>query len=227
MPTVSENIKTTLEKIRKAEKESGRKPGSVKLVAVSKTKPVNMIAEAIAAGQLEFGENRVQELISKQEIFPQASWHLIGNLQRNKVKSVIPSVALLHSLDSSKLAREISRRAVEAGRVIHCLIQINISGEEQKHGMAESEAEVLLSQISKFPGLKILGLMGIPENTTDLDSLRVQFRRLRLAANEFRKFENENVKMDEISMGMSGDFEIAIAEGSTMVRIGSSIFGER
>lgn len=224
---VRENLEAVLLRIEASAIKAGRSPESVRLVAVTKTKPVELIKAVTEAGQLDLGENRVQELMEKVDSLPEARWHLIGSLQRNKVKYIAPFIYLIHSVDSAELLAEISRRAVQNKRVIPCLLQINISGEAQKGGLEEDEAEKLLEEMEQFPGAEIRGLMGMAEFTDNEQVIREQFRRLRLASERYKPLEGERVKMRELSMGMSGDFEIAIAEGATLVRVGSSIFGGR
>lgn len=225
--SIEENLKAIKEEIDKVAREAGRTPGSVKLIAVSKTKPMELIREAFEAGQLDFGENRVQELRDKEPELPEAQWHLIGSLQRNKVKYIAPFVHLIHSVDSEKLLREINKEATKNERRIDCLLQMNISEEENKHGLKEGEVATIIENIQKYPNVRIRGLMGMAEFTDDDEVVRGQFRRLRLARDKFRVHENDQVSMDELSMGMSGDFPIAIEEGATLLRIGSAIFGSR
>lgn len=224
---LSLNLLSLRERISALEIQYGREPGSVKLIAVSKTKPVELIREAMDAGQLDFGENKVQEMADKQPQLPDLRWHQIGHLQTNKVKYIAPFVHLIHSLDSEKLAAEINRQAEKHSRIIPCLIQLNISDESQKSGLDEKEASGLIQSIEAFPWIRIEGLMGIAADTTDVKVISAQFRRLRLAAESFRPLENAQVRMNELSMGMSHDYELAIAEGATMLRIGSLIFGSR
>ena len=176
---------------------------------------------------MHFGENRVQELVEKNEAIPEAKWHMIGVLQRNKVKYIAPFVHLIHSVDSEKLAREVSKRAVKCGREIDVLLQINISDEPQKGGFEEDEAEEMLGRIADFPNVKVCGLMGMAEFTADMEVVRGQFKRLAAARERFKSLEGPQVAMRELSMGMSGDYPVAIEEGATLVRIGSAIFGHR
>ena len=224
---IAENLSIINKKIARAALVAGRTPEEIQLVAVSKTKPLSLIQEAFAAGQGHFGENRVQELREKQPQMPEAHWHMIGSLQRNNVKYIAPFVHLIHSVDSEKLLREIDKRAGQHGRVIDCLLQINISDESQKSGLQEADARSLLEQIEDFPGVRIMGLMGMAEFTADMDVVRSQFQRLKQAFETFRAITHERVEMKELSMGMSGDFEVAIEEGATLVRIGSAVFGRR
>ena len=210
----------------------GTIPEHVTLVAVSKTKPVATIMEAYEAGQRVFGENKVQEMTQKWEIMPKdIQWHMIGHLQRNKVKYMASFVSLIHGVDSLKLLKEIDKQARKHDRVIDCLLQIHIAEESTKFGMDEAEVTTLLSS-EEFKGLKnirVTGLMGMATFTQDQQQIQKEFEHL---SELFKKLERNytetfNFKLETLSMGMSGDYKLAIAQGSTMVRIGSSIFGAR
>jgi len=195
----------------------------VQLVAVSKTKPTNYIFEAYQAGQRIFGENKVQELIEKSAILPDdIQWHMIGHLQTNKVKYIAPFVSLIHSVDSKKLLIEIDKRAKQHERVIHCLLQIHIAQESSKFGLSKNEALELLEM--KLANVSIDGLMGMATFTDNKQQIRSEFKSLK---NTFEKAKRKFHKLSILSMGMSGDYEIAIEEGSNMIRVGSSIFGSR
>ncbi|MCI4667722.1 MAG: YggS family pyridoxal phosphate-dependent enzyme [Bacteroidia bacterium] len=224
---IQSNLEKINKKIEDACVKAGRNADEVKLIAVSKTKPMDLIREAFKAGQVDFGENRVQELREKHPELPDGQWHLIGTLQRNKVKYIAPFVHLIHSVDSEKLLQEIDKQAGKNDRVIDCLLQMNISDEDNKHGLGESDVEAILSHIDQYPNIRIKGFMGMAEFTDDAEIVRQQFRRLRIARDSFRAKENSQIQLDELSMGMSGDFPIAIEEGATMVRVGSAIFGIR
>lgn len=224
---IKENLQNVLAAIREAEKAGNRDELSVKLLAVSKTKPMALVHEAFAAGQVDFGENRVQELVDKHPQLPEAHWHMIGRLQRNKVKFIAPFIHLIHSVDSERLLAEVSKQALKHNRIIPCLLQVNISDETQKGGFQEVDCKDILQRINDFPGVEIRGLMGMAEFTADEQVVRSQFRRLKSALQDMQELDGERVRMMELSMGMSGDFELAIAEGATMVRIGSSVFGSR
>ncbi|MEM0996150.1 MAG: YggS family pyridoxal phosphate-dependent enzyme [Bacteroidota bacterium] len=224
---ISDNLNHIREQIEAATAAAGRTPNSVRLIAVSKTKPISAVREALAAGQIDFGENRPQEMVEKQAAVPEARWHMIGTLQRNKVRHIAPFVHLIHSVDSEKLLKEIDKRAGQNERRIDGLLQLNISDETQKGGFQEAEAEAILKRIADFPSVRILGLMGMAEFTDDKAVVARQFERLAKAFTAFYALENEQVVMQELSMGMSGDFPEAIAAGATMVRIGSAIFGHR
>lgn len=204
---------------------------STKLIAVSKTKPAEAVLEAYHLGQRDFGENKVQEMTEKAEQLPKdIRWHLIGHLQRNKVKYIAPFVYLIHSVDSEKLLAEINKQAGKQDRVIDVLLQIYIADEETKFGLSVEEAHALLSseQLPGFKNICIKGLMGMATFTDDLSQIRREFKSLKLLFEELKsRYSAENIDWKEISMGMSGDRGIAIEEGSTYVRVGSSIFGER
>lgn len=224
---ISRNLQDIQEQIRTAAGEAGREEDAVQLIAVSKTKPMNLIQEAYEAGQRDFGENRVQELREKYPELPDARWHMIGSLQRNKVKYIAPFIHLIHSVDSRRLLAEINKQGEKCERVISCLLQLNISNEEAKSGMEEAEVEEILQDIDQYPYVRIQGLMGMAAFVSDKETIRNQFNRLRMAAVAFANIKHDRIEMRELSMGMSGDFEIAIAEGATMVRIGSAVFGLR
>lgn len=224
---IQENLNLILESLRQEALAAGRDAEEVSLIAVSKTKPIEAVQEAMKAGQLDFGENRVQELVEKNEIVPSARWHMIGSLQRNKVKYIAPFIHLIHSVTSEKLLVEINRQAEKNQRQIDCLLQINISDEEQKGGFTELEAEEVLRKVEAFPHIRILGLMGMAEFTSDKTVIDAQFLRLQEARARFSTLEGPQIQMKELSMGMSGDYPIAIQRGATMVRVGSAIFGHR
>ncbi len=195
----------------------------IQLVAVSKTKPNNYILEAYQAGQRIFGENKVQELVEKHNILPDdIQWHMIGHLQTNKVKYIAPFVSLIHSVDSKKLLIEIDKRAKQNNRVIHCLLQIHIAQESTKFGLNENEALELLEM--NLSNISIDGLMGMATFTDDKRQIRSEFKYLK---NTYEKVRSEFNNLFILSMGMSSDYDIAIKEGSNMIRIGSSIFGSR
>ncbi len=199
------------------------KEKGITLVAVSKTKPVEAILELYHLGQRDFGENYVQELVSKYEQLPKdIHWHFIGHLQSNKVKYIAPFVHLIHSVDSEKLLKEIDRQAAANNRIINCLLQIHIAQEETKFGLSEAEAKTII-QNSSYKYCRIAGLMGMASNTDNLIQVRKEFRQL----TSFFKSAMRNSQSEILSMGMSSDYEIAIEEGSNMVRIGSLLFGER
>lgn len=206
-------------------------PSGVKLVAVSKTKPVEIIKEALQTGHSIFGENKVQELIAKQEQLPvEIEWHYIGHLQRNKVKFIAPFVALIHAVDSIKLLGEINKQALKNNRIIDCLLQFHIAEESTKFGLDFDEAiELIESEAYKsFNNVRITGVMGMATYTDRTEQVRNEFRRLKDYFDQLKKiYFSDTVYFKEISMGMSDDYQIAIEEGSTLIRVGTRIFGER
>lgn len=206
-------------------------PENVQLVAVSKTKPNEDIIEAYNEGQRVFGENKVQELTTKYEELPKdIQWHMIGHLQRNKVKYIAPFVSMIHAVDSLRLLKEVNKQAKKNERVINCLLQFHIAEESTKFGLDLSEAKELLSsdEFKAMENISICGIMGMATFIDDEDQVRREFRELKKIYTELKEsFFNGNDSFKEISMGMSGDYRIAIEEGSTMVRIGSTIFGAR
>ena len=212
---ISGNLKSILSKL----------PKSVTLVAVSKTKPNAAIMEAYDAGHRVFGENKVQDMIAKSEELPSdIQWHMIGHLQTNKVKYIAPFVSLIHGVDSLKLIKEIDKRAAQNNRIIDCLLQIHIAEEETKFGLSDIEATQVLDYSKHLPNVCIKGLMGMATNTRDESIVRNEFAGLKEL---FLKFQSVSEHLQIISMGMSTDYEIAIEQGSTMVRVGSAIFGRR
>lgn len=209
-------------------------PTNVTLVAVSKTKPNIAILEAYQTGQRIFGENKVQELTEKHDSLPKdIEWHMIGHLQSNKVKYIAPFVSLIHGVDSFKLLKEINKRAAQNERVINCLLQVHIAEEETKFGFDEKELIELIdnTEFKAFKNIKIVGLMGMATYTNDDNQVRKEFKTLKNFFDKLQtislELQTSNFKLQTLSMGMSGDYQIAIEEGSTMIRLGSSIFGER
>lgn len=206
-------------------------PADVTLVAVSKTHPVDTILEAHSAGQFIFGENKVQEMVAKQEVLPNnIQWHMIGHLQSNKVKFIAPYVSLIHSVDSLKLLEVINREALKAGRVIDCLLQVFIAEEETKFGLSDDEIYALLESGAQnnLKNVRIVGLMGMASFSDNMEQVRSEFRHLNATFNDIKqKFFADSPSFKEISMGMSSDYMVAVEEGSTMVRLGSTIFGQR
>ncbi|MGZ9736667.1 YggS family pyridoxal phosphate-dependent enzyme [Flavobacterium sp. GNP002] len=205
-------------------------PEHVTLVAVSKTKPVSDLMEAYEAGQRIFGENKIQEMAEKWEQMPKdIQWHMIGHVQTNKVKFMAPFVSLIHGVDSLKLLQEINKQALKNNRIIDCLLQIYIAEEETKFGLDEEELALLLSssEFHEMKNIRIVGLMGMATFTDNKDQIKNEFLHLKTIFDTTKELETENCQLETISMGMSGDYQLAIECGSTMVRIGSSIFGGR
>ncbi|GAB2564220.1 YggS family pyridoxal phosphate-dependent enzyme [Spirosoma aerophilum] len=215
------------ESIRLIESELQNK---AKLIAVTKTKPVEMLQEAYDAGCRRFGENKVQEMADKQPQLPtDVQWHLIGHLQTNKVKYIASFVTLIHAVDSLKLLQEINKQAAKHNRTIDCLLQIYIADEETKFGLSPEEAETLLQspELDQLPNIQVIGLMGLATNTDDTDKVRQEFRGLKQLYDKLGQIQRPMIQFQELSMGMSGDYQIALEEGSTMIRVGSAIFGSR
>ena len=205
-------------------------PKPVTLVAVSKTKPVSDLMEAYEAGQRIFGENKIQEMEEKFHQMPKdIQWHMIGHVQTNKVKFMAPFVNLIHGVDSLKLLKEINKEALKNNRVIDCLLQIHIAEEETKFGLDNAELDEILKQVQNgnFKNIKIVGLMGMATFTENQDQIKKEFLHLKSIFDEHKALETANCHLNTLSMGMSGDYKLAIECGSTMVRIGSSIFGTR
>jgi pyridoxal phosphate enzyme (YggS family) len=209
----------------------GQIPEQVRLVAVSKTQPMTMIEEAMAAGQLIFGENKALEMRDKYEALPKnIHWHFIGHLQSNKVKYIAPFVKLIHSVDGLNLLEEINKQALKNDRIISCLLQFHIASEETKFGLSVEEAYALLrsDEFKQMKNIKITGVMGMASNTFDTSIIRQEFQYLRTIFQNIQyDFFLGDIFFRELSMGMSGDYQIAIQEGSTLIRVGSSIFGVR
>lgn len=225
---VCENYRAIEEKVEKACLRSGRKREDVTLIAVSKTKPVSMIHELLPLGVRDFGENKVQELTEKEELLPKdIRWHMIGHLQRNKVKYVVGKACMIHSVDSLRLAEEISKEALKKQISVPILVEVNVAGEESKFGVSVQEAPFLVEQICRLPGIEVKGLMTIAPYVEDPEENRIVFRNLRKLSVDIGGKNFDNVTMDILSMGMTGDYEVAIEEGATHVRVGTGIFGER
>ena len=205
-------------------------PNHVTLVAVSKTKPVADLMEAYNAGQRIFGENKIQEMTDKWEVMPKdIEWHMIGHVQTNKVKYMAPYVSLIHGVDSLKLLQEINKQAIKNNRVIDCLFQVYIAEEESKFGLDEQELEEILSstEFKQLKNIRIVGLMGMATFTENQNQIEKEFKHLKTIFDKYKTLNSEHCQLNTLSMGMSGDYQLAISCGSTMVRIGSSIFGGR
>jgi pyridoxal phosphate enzyme (YggS family) len=226
---LKQRLEQIKERIRLVAESCRRDPASIRLVAVSKTVPAETVREAIEAGATILGENYVQEAREKFDalIHYPVSWHLIGHLQSNKAKYAVRLFDLIHSVDSLKLARALDQEAKKADKIQPILVQVNISGEDTKSGISASETPELLSQISRLENLSIKGLMTMPPYFYQPKKVRPYFAALRELRDRLQEKPLPNVSMEELSMGMSGDFEVAIEEGATLVRIGTAIFGER
>jgi len=226
--SIAGNLQMIRERIAQAAYQAGRLPSDVRLVAVSKTKPAAAIAEAFGCGQLIFGENYVQELAGKVAELPAGiCWHFIGHLQSNKVRQIAGLVDMIHSVDRLSLAKEIDRQWGALGKRCDILIQVNISSEATKSGTSSEELLDLITEVATLPHLRIRGLMTMPPFFDDPEAARPYFSALRILAREVEAEDIPGVEMRELSMGMSGDFEAAIGEGATLVRVGSALFGER
>ncbi|MCR5418807.1 MAG: YggS family pyridoxal phosphate-dependent enzyme [Lachnospiraceae bacterium] len=218
---------SVLERVNESRKRAGRED-EVTLIAVSKTHPAEDIQTLYDHGVREFGENKVQELVDKYEQLPKdIKWHLIGHLQRNKVKYIVDKVCLIHSVDSLRLAEEISSQAGKKGLVCDILLEVNVAQEESKFGMSLAEAPALAEQIAALPGVRIRGLMTIAPFVEDAQENRDFFAKLKQLSVDIMQKNIDNVSMDFLSMGMTGDFEVAIEEGANLVRVGTAIFGQR
>ena len=225
---VIENLKKVEDEITAACLRAGRAREDVTLIAVSKTKPESMVEEAYSVGQRDFGENKVQEICRKIEVLPQdIRWHMIGHLQRNKVRQVVGKACMIHSVDSLRLAEAISQEAVKQDRIVPVLIEVNVAQEESKFGVTTEETIALIEAAAKLPHISIRGLMTIAPFVEDPEENRPIFRKLKQLSVDIAAKNINNVTMSVLSMGMTNDYEVAIEEGATMVRVGTGIFGER
>jgi pyridoxal phosphate enzyme (YggS family) len=224
--SIAENLAEVNETVRATALSAGRNPAEVRLVAVSKTWPADRIAEAAAAGQIIFGENKVQEILEKVPALPDhLEWHLIGTLQKNKVRKVLPLCAMIHSIDSLSLAERVNRIAEDLELRPRLLLQVNIAGDEAKSGFSPEKIREEFETILALPRIEVAGLMTVPAFADDLEEVRPFFAQLRSLRDEL--VEKHDCALPELSMGMSHDYRIAIEEGATLVRVGSSIFGQR
>ena len=228
MSNIPENIKVIEEKIARAAERSGRSKDDILLLAVTKTIDIDRIREAVDCGLTELGENKVQELTDKYDTLQRdVKWHMIGHLQTNKVKYIIDKVKLIHSVDSLKLAEEINKRAAAAGIVIDILAEINVAEEDSKFGITCDTAEDTVREMSRLKNIRVRGLMTVAPNVENGEENRPVFRRLKQLLVDINSKNIDNVNMDTLSMGMTGDYETAVEEGSTIVRVGTGIFGPR
>lgn len=225
---LKENLITVENNIIRACERAGRRREEVTLIAVSKTKPVEMLSEIYGEGILDFGENKVQEMCDKMDVLPaDIRWHMIGHLQTNKVKYIVGRTALIHSVDSLRLAEEIERQAEKKDVTVDILVEVNIAREETKFGIGQEETAALVKAIAKLDRIRIRGLMTIAPYVEHAEDNRRYFREIRQLSVDIKNQNIDNVSMDVLSMGMTGDYMTAIEEGATMVRVGTGIFGER
>lgn len=225
---VTENLKDVEKRVLRACERSGRSRDDVTLIAVSKTKPIEMLKEAYAAGARYFGENKVQELTDKYDVMPKdIHWQMIGHLQRNKVKYIIDKAELIHSVDSLRLAETIDKEAAKKGIIANILLEVNMAKEETKFGLMPEDVSDFVKEIVRFPNIRVQGLMTIAPFVENPEENRIHFANLRKLSVDIGKEKVNNVNMSILSMGMTNDYEVAIEEGATMVRVGTAIFGAR
>ncbi len=225
---ITENLATVEQKIQAACQAVGRKREEVTLIAVSKTKPISMLKEVYGTKIRDFGENKVQELCQKMDELPSdIRWHMIGHLQRNKVKYIVGRVALIHSVDTYRLAEEINIQAKKKNIIVPILVEVNIAGEDSKFGTSAEDAILLVEEIAKLENVRIQGLMTIAPNVANAEENRPYFRKIKQLSVDIMNKNIDNVSMKVLSMGMTGDYTVAIEEGATLIRVGTGIFGER
>ncbi len=225
---IKENLEEVREKIRQACQRSGRREEDVTLISVSKTKPVEMLREAYEAGSRDFGENRVQEIMEKYGQMPEdVRWHMIGHLQKNKVRQVIDKAVLIHSVDTVELAEQIEKDAAKRDLTVDILLEVNVAEEESKFGFRTEEVEAAVMKIKEFPHVHIKGLMTIAPFVSNSEDNREVLKKLYQLYVDIRSKNIDNVNMSVLSMGMTGDYEVAVEEGATMIRVGTGIFGAR
>ncbi|WP_317855947.1 YggS family pyridoxal phosphate-dependent enzyme [Chakrabartyella piscis] len=227
MNFVAENIAEIEEKIQRAVEKSGRKREDVLLIAVSKTKPVDLIQKAVDCGLTSLGENKVQEVMEKYDHMEGVHWHLIGHLQTNKVKYIIDKVDMIHSVESLKLAQEINKRAAAQNKVMDVLVEVNVADEESKFGVKPEDVEDFIRQIAELAHIRVRGLMTVAPFVENPEENREVFCQMQQILIDIKGKNIDNIDMDVLSMGMTGDYEVAIEEGATMVRVGTGIFGQR
>ena len=226
--SVAENLKTTRERVDAACERAGRRPEEVALIAVSKTKPLSMLQEAYEAGARDFGENKVQEILEKYPEMPEdARFHMIGHLQTNKVKQVVGKAVLIHSVDSLHLAEKIEQEAAKRDLTADILLEVNVAREESKFGLMLEEVIPLLEEVKNLPHVRVRGLMTIAPNVENPEENRKHFKKLYQLYVDIKSKNIDNGTMSVLSMGMTGDFEVAVEEGATMIRVGTGIFGSR
>ena len=224
---IKDNLNVVRDKIKKACDKASRPYEDVTLLAVSKTKPIEYIKSAVMCEQYSYGENKVQEIIDKYESMPELDWHMIGHLQTNKVKYIVDKVSLIHSVESVKLANTINKEAIKKDVVVDVLVEVNVAKEDSKFGIDIEQCEDFIREISQFSNIRVKGLMTIAPFVQDPEENRVHFRKLKEVFVDINNKKIDNVNMDVLSMGMTNDYEVAIEEGSTLVRVGTGIFGLR
>lgn len=225
---LKDNYTEVLNRVKKACTKAERNPEDVTLIAVSKTKPVEMLQEVYDCGCRDFGENKVQEIMDKYEKLPSdIRWHMIGHLQTNKVKYIVDKVYMIHSVDSIKLAKEISKEALKKNVTVKVLLEVNVAKEETKFGLLTEEVFDFYNEVVDLPGLKVCGLMTIAPYVENSEENRQYFVNLKQLMVDIAAENTDNISVGELSMGMTGDYEVAIEEGATFVRVGTGIFGER
>ncbi|WP_122642743.1 YggS family pyridoxal phosphate-dependent enzyme [Luxibacter massiliensis] len=225
---IKEQLEVVEQKIQAACRRAGRERSEVTLIAVSKTKPVDLLKEAYDAGAREFGENKVQELMDKIDVLPEdINWHMIGHLQTNKVKYIVSRTCLIHSVDSMKLAQAIDKEAAKKNCIAKVLVEVNVAGEESKFGLKVDEVVPFIEKAALLPNIKVCGLMTIAPFVEDPEENRPVFADLQKLSVDIRKKNIDNVNVSILSMGMTNDYEVAIEEGATMIRVGTGIFGAR
>ncbi len=225
---IKENLSSVQKNVKTAVEKAGRNDNDVTLIAVSKTKPVELLMEAYEAGIRDFGENKVQELCEKYEVMPKdIRWHMIGHLQRNKVKYIVDKVALIHSVDSLRLAEQIETEAAKKNVIVDILVEVNVACEDSKFGVMTEETLELVKNIAAFEHINIKGLMTIAPYTEEPEENRKYFEKLKQLSVDIKAKNVDNISMEMLSMGMTGDYQVAIEEGATFVRVGTGIFGER
>lgn len=228
MAEIRKNIETVKKHMEAACEKCGRAEEEVRLIAVSKTKPLPALQEAYDCGCRDFGENKVQELVDKYEALPKdIRWHMIGHLQRNKVKYIADKVYLIHSVDSLRLAQEIEKEAAKHGKTVNILLEVNVAEEESKFGVTPDDVLELVKEVAKMPHIRIKGLMTVAPYVENAEENRPYFEKLKKIFVDIIHKNIDNVFMEELSMGMTGDYEVAITEGATYIRVGTGIFGER
>ncbi len=223
---IPDNLKSVRQRIAKCCEKSGRLPGDIRLICVTKEAGIPQIEESLGLGVKDLGENRVQDLVAKYKVIgDRATWHLIGHLQTNKARDAVKIASLIHSVDSVRLAKEIDKESGKIGKVQDCLVQVNVSGEESKFGIAPEAAVDFIKEISLYPNISIKGFMTIAPEVDDPEKVRPCFSKLRELRDEINRVQGSGFRVQDLSMGMTNDFEVAIEEGADMVRIGRAIFG--